>query len=150
MPTYHYKGIKTSGETTTGSIDAASRQQASKVLSSRGIRPTYLSEEQFKAKSKFLGLGLTSKKKGSLLKGKKNITQPFLSKLLQLHKSGMPVGDAIKTLSDRLTEPDQKELAQRIWQDLSEGLTLANSMKKFPTMATWKSHRWACLMMILT
>lgn len=44
----------------------------------------------------------------------------------------MPVGDAVKTLSLRLRQPEQKALAQVLWQDLSEGASMAEAMRRQP------------------
>lgn len=131
MAIFFYKGYTSSGKPTEGSIESSTRQQASKTLISRGIRPTSVSEESAEKKTSLLD-SIRGVSKKSFTKKTKNLAETFLSKVLQLHKSGMPVGDVIKTLKDRLREQDQKELANRIWQDLSEGITLAGSMKRFP------------------
>ena len=54
----------------------------------------------------------------------------LLKRLYELHKSGMPIGDAIRILQNRLSEHTQKTLAIGIWRDLSEGLTLAQALAR--------------------
>ncbi len=54
----------------------------------------------------------------------------LLKRLYELHKSGMPIGDAIRILQNRLSDQDQKRLAIGIWRDLSEGITLAKALEK--------------------
>jgi type II secretory pathway component PulF len=44
----------------------------------------------------------------------------------------LPIGDAIHVLRQRLTDPALRDLASALWNDLSEGVSLANAMKKFP------------------
>lgn len=132
MPKFYYKGIK-GGVPVDGSLEAANRQVATRSLIARGIQITSISESgsvpvkktSFKAKT------LPEKRKLFSFR-KKPLTEPFLAKVLQLHQSGMPLGDAIKTLKDRIREPEQRELAQKIWQDLSEGFTFAIALKRFP------------------
>lgn len=54
----------------------------------------------------------------------------LLKRLYELHKSGMPIGDAIRILQNRLSERTHKTLAIGIWRDLSEGLTLAQALAR--------------------
>ncbi len=67
-------------------------------------------------------------------KGQKKLSRkaalPFLSKLHQLHSSGMPLGDSVNLMSQRLTDPGMKQLADMHWRELSEGHTLAASMRR--------------------
>lgn len=132
MPTFSYKGVKKGGEKAEGSLEAANRKAATKMLLAKGIRVVSIKESG--GAKKAVGIKKRGKKEGGkpLFRRRKPITEPFLAKLLQLHQSGMPIGDAIKSLKERLTDPDQKALAQQLWQDLSEGRTLAMAMKRFP------------------
>ena len=63
----------------------------------------------------------------------------LLKRLYELHKSGLPIGDAIRILQNRLSDPGQKALAISIWRDLSEGIPLAKALSRrstyFPTSA---------------
>ena len=54
----------------------------------------------------------------------------LLKRLYELHKSGMPIGDAIRILQNRLSGREQKTLVIGIWRDLSEGLTLAKALSR--------------------
>lgn len=139
MPTFQYQGTNRVGESVQGSIEANTRQLAVKLLIGKGIRIASLAEVTTGAKPSFLKKmfpTFSTKGKGKPLLSfrKKNITEPFLSRLLQLHQSGMPIGDAIRSMKERLLDPHQKELAQKIWGDLSEGYTLATAMKRFPEL----------------
>ena len=51
---------------------------------------------------------------------------------LELHSSGLPAGDSVKILGQRLSQPELKTLAQSLWRDLSEGSTLANALARQP------------------
>lgn len=133
MAKFYYKGVSKGGKV-DGSLDAINRKLAMKMLAAKGIQIISLSEsggtpisthkETVRPAAEQLARSFSFRKKP--------ITEPFLSKLLQLHQSGMPLGDAIKALKDRLREPDQRELAQKIWQDLSEGFTFAIALKRYP------------------
>ncbi len=132
MAKFFYKGIK-SGTQVEGILEASSRQIAAKSLLSKGIQVTAISESGIPSVKASSGKSKIKTDRKPLFQfRKKPLTEPFLSKVLQLHQSGMPLGDAIKTLKDRIREPEQRELAQKIWQDLSEGYTFAVALKRFP------------------
>ena len=63
--------------------------------------------------------------KGSTTVKGEGIGLNLLKRLYELHKSGMPIGDAVRILQNRLSDREQKALVIGIWRDLSEGLTLA-------------------------
>ncbi|MGJ3241930.1 MAG: type II secretion system F family protein [Opitutales bacterium] len=56
----------------------------------------------------------------------------FLKRLMDLHGSGMPVGDAVRLLQQRLSDPALREIANALWRELSEGRTLADAMRRLP------------------
>lgn len=132
MPKFNYRGIK-SGTSVEGTVDAANRKAATKTLVLRGIQVTAMAESGGGPIAAVASKAKVEPQRKALFKfRKKPLTEPFLGKVLQLHQSGMPLGDAIKTLKDRIREPEQRELAQKIWQDLSEGYTFAVALKRFP------------------
>jgi type II secretory pathway component PulF len=55
-----------------------------------------------------------------------------MKRLLELHGSGMPVADSVKLLHQRLSDPQQKEIAGTLWKELSEGRSLARAMRLMP------------------
>ena len=149
MPQYTYKARKTSGQITTGTIEAADRRQALQRIQQNGTQALAVNE----AESARTGRAAKWMKGLQTLGGshqaaprKEATSQPprggsprretaglgLLKRLLELHSSGMPVGDSIRTLSQRLSQPEQKELAAQLWRDLSEGATLAGAMARQP------------------
>ena len=66
-------------------------------------------------------------KRATTAKGE-SIGLNILKRLYELHKSGMPIGDAVRILQNRLSDKQQKALIIGIWRDLSEGLTLAKAL----------------------
>lgn len=57
---------------------------------------------------------------------------PFLLKFRQLHSSGMSLGEVLQVMSNRMSDPQLKELSQSLYKDLSEGRTLAAAMRSRP------------------
>lgn len=65
-------------------------------------------------------------------KSSKRLALPFFRQLMQLHQSGMPIGDAVHLMCQRMTDPRMKDLSVEIYRDLSEGRTLAFAVRRFP------------------
>lgn len=54
---------------------------------------------------------------------------PFLLKFRQLHGSGMPLGEVLQVMANRMSDPQLKDLSEDLYKDLSEGRTLASAVK---------------------
>jgi type II secretory pathway component PulF len=146
MPQFDYKARQKDGRIATGTIESSDRRQASQRLQEQGLHPIALKQaiegkhsalSQFLVKTKSLRNPTprtdpdkpqdTNKAKGPT---RERIGLAFLKRLLELHGSGLPMGDSIRILSQRLIDPEQKKLATAIWRDLSEGSTLANALSR--------------------
>ena len=142
MPTFNYIAKDSAGTQTAGSIEAQDRRQAAQRLARRGLTPLSLNSPDAPAGAKKSADVLDSEpaqtaddhpalhKKRAL--GTHPTAKSFLEKLYSLLTSGLPAGDAIKLLGQRVNDPALRALTTRIWRDLSEGLTLANAMARFP------------------
>ncbi len=64
------------------------------------------------------------------------VSLPFFRKLHQLHANGMSAGDALHLMAQRMSEPGLRAVSERTYRDLSEGRTLATSMRGQPTVFT--------------
>jgi type II secretory pathway component PulF len=60
------------------------------------------------------------------------VSLALFAKLHQLVANGMPLGDAVKALSQRLTVPRLKALCSGLWQELSRGSNMGLAMRRFP------------------
>ena len=160
MQSFSYRFRNNEGRLCTGQINSSDRKQALSQLKRNGIIPVQLqsslkNEEASNAKSRiwdkiaFFKLNRNNKKLDNstisnfdtnsnnayFLKNRttnkgEGIGLNLLKRLYELHKSGMPIGDAIRILQNRLSDRDQKGLAIGIWRDLSEGITLAKALEK--------------------
>lgn len=138
MPTFKYKATDKNGNTVRGNIEASERKLAFQKLKVKGLTPLSLEEEKSKsggekktqqtestkAKEHHSGAKPTKLKEASALQ--------FLKQLHQLHSNGMPIGEAIKLLRLRLSNPALKELSGSIWAAMSEGKTLASALSESP------------------
>ncbi|HAS82889.1 MAG TPA: hypothetical protein DCS43_09525 [Verrucomicrobia bacterium] len=146
MPRFYYKAVGTDGASTSGTFDAA---DATAVR--RGLREKKLTPISVQA----LDAGASSTPKTSrevpprnvfpvdrerLLKESisrsdaDKISLAFFAKLHQLVVNGMPLGDAVKALSQRLTVPRLKTLSGCLWHELSRGTTMGHAMQTLPNV----------------
>ena len=149
MPSFTYTYRNPEGALSTQTLNAMDRKQALMLLKKQGIVALKLEESnsnQANKASKKINLAhwMGGKKKasnpklaekdfsskGSTTAKGEGIGLNLLKRLYELHKSGMPIGDAVRTLQNRLSDREQKALVVGIWRDLSEGLTLAKALSK--------------------
>ncbi len=147
MPSFSYKGIDSSGATVTGTLEASDRRSALKRLSVQKIQPLSVEAQSDRGSRDVLAethhdffqqkaaAGEEQEKKSRrrlIPKSKRGVSLDFLQNLLMLLQSGLPLGDALRLLHARLSDPQQKEIAGELWKRISEGRTLASAMGDFP------------------
>ncbi|MGB0744965.1 MAG: type II secretion system F family protein, partial [Opitutales bacterium] len=146
MPKFDYKARSHAGAVTSGQIEASDRRAAMRRLQAEGLSPVTLKEAggksasslaSFAEKLKTLGgSGRTDKQQDSAPRTgrakREKVGLAVMKRLMELHGSGLPAGDSIRILSQRLSEKEQKALATALWRDLSEGATLAGAMARHP------------------
>lgn len=149
MASFTYTYRNSEGNLSTQTLNALDRKQALMLLKKQGIIALKLEESNAdqanKVSKKINPLHWIKEKKGdsrtkqaeqdfskqgsTTAKGER-IGLNLLKRLYELHKSGMPIGDAVRTLQNRLSDREQKTLAIGLWRDLSEGLTLAKALSR--------------------
>jgi len=148
MPQFDYKARRKNGSTVTGTIESTDRRQAAQRLREQRLSPITLKEADSRKRSMIKHLrdkaaSLKSQKAqtttnelktsgNSGTPGKERIGLIFLTRLLELHASGLPIGDSVRILSQRLNDPEQKQIALTLWRNLSEGSTLADALNQQP------------------
>ena len=146
MAVFNYKAREKDGTIVSGTIEAAERRLAMQRLQAQGLSPVTLKEGATGAPSAFAKIGERAKALRSNRNAKGGNENPqkqrgakresvgllVLKRLMELHGSGLPVGDSIRILSQRLSDKEQGAIAQTLWRDLSEGSTLAGAMSRQP------------------
>ena len=146
MAVFNYKAREKDGTIVSGTIEAAERRLAMQRLQAQGLSPVTLKEGATGAPSVFAKIGERAKalRSNRNAKGGNENSQKqrgakresvgllVLKRLMELHGSGLPVGDSIRILSQRLSDKEQGAIAQTLWRDLSEGSTLAGAMSRQP------------------
>ncbi len=146
MAVFNYKAREKDGTIVSGTIEAAERRLAMQRLQAQELSPVTLKEGTAGAPSAFAKIGERAKALRSnrnAKDGNENSQKQrgakresfgllVLKRLMELHGSGLPVGDSIRILSQRLSDKEQGAIAQTLWRDLSEGSTLAGAMSRQP------------------
>ena len=146
MAVFNYKAREKDGSIVSGTIEAAERRLAMQRLQAQGLSPMTLKEGATGAPSTFAKIGERAKALRSTRNAKggnenshkqrgakrESVGLLVLKRLMELHGSGLPVGDSIRILSQRLSDKEQGAIAQTLWRDLSEGSTLAGAMSRQP------------------
>ncbi len=146
MAVFNYKARDSKGTIVSGSVDANERRLAMQRLQSQGLSPISVKEAATGSPSVFTKLNervkafkttrsvnqsdeQAPKSRGAQ---KESVGLVVLQRLMELHSSGLPVGDSIRILSQRLSDKEQQQIVQTLWRDLSEGSTLAGAMTRQP------------------
>jgi len=149
MPEFTYKAITASGRTRTGTIEATDKSNAISLLRKKTKQILSISEQKAGKSKPSAGRKKSGKDKRPKSKepkvtkessaksikrfgGKELLCLNFLKRLLELHSSGLALGDAIRLLSQRLSEPQLKQVCANIWKEISEGRNLASAMGTLP------------------
>jgi type II secretory pathway component PulF len=148
MAVFDYKARDKSGSLLSGQVDASDRRSAMHKLQAEGLTPVTLKAgstkppsplsralEKLRALNNSGSGGATAPKENTARKStakREKVGLAAMKRLLELHSSGLPAGDSIRILSQRLSEKEQKTLATALWRDLSEGATLAGAMARQP------------------
>ncbi len=137
MPSFTYSAKDLSGESVRGSIEAVNRKVALQKLAAQKLRPLSVNEASQAGAKKggFSGISTlfgsdSSKPKVKALN--RSVALPFLSGIRELLNCGIQSADALRMMSTRLSDPRQKLLATKLWDELRQGRSLSETFKKQP------------------
>lgn len=147
MAVFNYKARNKLGSVVSGSIEGSERRMVMQRLQAQGLSPIAVKATASATESPLTKLygpikswkSSVSSKSDTAARNKQTsgarrdgIGLVVLKRLMELHSSGLPVGDSIRILSQRLSDREQKSIVQQLWRDLSEGATLAAAMARQP------------------
>ena len=135
MPNFTYSAKDPSGTSIRGSIDAVNRKAALQKIVAQKLRPLSVQEAAAGVSKKKSGLGLsglfaTKASKDSKVSLNRSVALPFLSGLRELLNCGIQSADALRMMSSRMSDPRQKYLATQLWDELRQGRSLSEAMRK--------------------
>lgn len=144
MPRFSYTARSTTGQTVASTIDAPSRKDAARLLNARGLRPLSMSEVGGAPAAAKKSARLTESlpdlfiERGAKTRFDPELQLPFFQALSDLIGSGLPAGEAVRLLSQRLQEPQLRALCTALWERLAEGLPISQAMESMP--GTFTGH----------
>lgn len=157
MPSFSYIALDAANRSRSGTLDAEDRRSAARQLAGRGLRLLSLqaatSTNTAQHREHVLEnvtadtTGSAASSPLSVLEGAapKRLSQrrlfgphrtgwDFVDSFYQLHANGLPMGDSVKLLGQRVNDPALRYLCQSLWRDMSEGATLAGAMSRHPVV----------------
>lgn len=125
MPSFAYTARDDRGQIVRTVLEAPSRKDAMRVLLARGLQVLDLNEAGAAAARRSVAAVAPAP-----FSHRERL--PFLQALADLTTSGMPAGEAVRLLSQRLKAPALKSLCTRLWERLGEGLSLSQALAAHP------------------
>ena len=137
MPSFTYSAKDPTGITIRGSIDAVNRKSALQKIAAQKLKPLSVQEAAARVSNKKSWLGLsglfaTKTNKDSRVSLNRSVVLPFLSGLRELLNCGIQSADALRMMSSRMSDPRQKYLATQLWDELRQGRSLSEALRKQP------------------
>lgn len=137
MPTFAYTARNRAGQPSQGTLEAATRKDALRVLGARGLQPLQVEERATGrpvASAKESRAERKARKRDLVSKLSRRERLPFFQALYDLTSSGLSAGESVRLLSVRLQEPMLRTLCGGLWERLSEGSSLSQAMVDFPAV----------------
>ncbi len=127
MNKYSYKAIDENGNTLSGNIKADSNAAAASILTSKGLMPL-----KIKRTAEELGVKLLSERVRNTRKVKTQELLLFTKQLRSMLRAGVAILRLLKVLETQTQSRLLKKVAASLSADIKKGMSLYDSMKKFP------------------
>jgi type II secretory pathway component PulF len=135
MPIFQYKALQTDGKIAEGSVEAEGRQEALRLIESRGFRPINVSAGK-NGESAKNGVKGAAGPSPTLSFGSKKISartlENFTRLLSSLLAAGVPLSRALVILHKEASTPAAQEKWKEIHDLVVDGMPLADAMAKSP------------------
>jgi type II secretory pathway component PulF len=141
MPTFAYSARDAAGQTVSAALDAPTRRDALRLITSRGLTPVNLSEQTAATKNAVAKPGSSKLAAAVAVKKEKGVRPvritrgqrlPFLTALHELTSGGLSAGEAVRLLAARVKEPALRALSAGLWERISEGATISRALAAYP------------------
>jgi len=135
MAEFSYSAKDTGGQTVSSSLQAADRKEAIRKIRSRGMTPIQVTSASGSA-SKPMSSQQKAKTNKAVKKSKpmkavkisRKHGLPFLKNFYELHKSGLPIAEALRILNKRIKDPAQATITKNLFRRVQEGKSLSDSL----------------------
>lgn len=126
MPGFAYTAREPGGPTVRGTVEAATRREALRLVSARGLRPLSVEEADERKPA------ATPADAPRPAAWTSHHRLPFIQALSRLVDGGLSASEAVRLLALRLKDPPLRALAATLWQQLSQGRTLSHAIADLP------------------
>ena len=137
MADFAYSARDTAGKLVSSNLQAADRKEALRKIRSRGLTPIKVasgggsaSVKPVKAKHKEAkkSKSVFARKSSKPVKVVRKHVLPFLKNFYELHKSGLPIAEALRILSGRVKDPAQQTIKKGLLRNIQEGKSFSDSL----------------------
>ena len=136
MPSFKYIARDTNGKRVDGTLEAADRTNAMRMVQQMGHTPLSITQEMAATTAK-KGIALQNRFKFKLSTNSTNRLRPramllFSREMADLLSSGMTLGRALHTLARRDSEPTYKAIVSRLRDEVVQGSSLSDTLRIYP------------------
>ena len=132
MPYFSYTAADPQDRATSGELEAASRQAATRELQNQGLRPVTVRERKSETGLRANDALFSDGPIGRSERYTSRERLPFLKALHALVSGGYPVGEALRLLPRRMHDRKLQSLSLALWERLSAGATFSRALQDFP------------------
>ncbi|MFI5381799.1 MAG: type II secretion system F family protein [Tepidisphaerales bacterium] len=125
MSVFSYTAIDRTGKRLTGTIPADSREAAMDQVMGQGLSPVSLEEQKSAAT-------VTAEARSTSTRVPQSALESFTRELANLLSAGLPLSRALHLLRREASHPGAKNVWSRVHDDVVGGVSLADSMLKWP------------------
>jgi len=135
MSEFLFSAKDADGQTVSSSLLATDRKEAIRKIRGRGLTPIQVTSGNAPA-SKSQSVQNKSKASKVIEKDKpvkavkisRRHGLPFLKNFYELHKSGLPIAEALRILNKRIKDPAQATITKKLLRNVQEGKSLSDSL----------------------
>lgn len=136
MPVFAYEALNNDAQKVKGDITADSKNEAIKLIQSKGLRPTRLQQQKGEPAKKAVPVveQLAPKKKSALFKRgvRSHDIVTFTTQLSTLQDAGLPIVRSLKILEDQQKPGKFKDQLEAIADEVEQGSTFSEALSKYP------------------
>ena len=137
MADFSYSARDDAGTLVSSQLTAADRKAALRKIRSRGLTPVKVTqgpspeEKGGKAGTSFADKLKSRRKSAKAVKIGRRHVLPFLKNFQELHKSGLPIAEALRILRNRIKDPAQHAINKRLLRSVQEGRSFSDALSEF-------------------
>ncbi len=139
MADFSYSARDAAGTLVSSQLTAVDRKEALRKIRSRGLTPVKVTQgaspsgKSGKAAKSIAPKVKSHRKSREPKEGKvgRRHVLPFLKNFHELHKSGLPIAEALRILHNRIKDPFQHTINKRLLRSLQEGRSFSDALAEF-------------------